>query len=96
MRDPRFDDDDLDPHRPHRRNDTALWSSPRAFGRRDLGIAHKLARRIKAGTVWINTHNFGDPGPALWRLQTVGPGAAKWGFEAIELYTEVKAVAVAL
>jgi phenylacetaldehyde dehydrogenase len=28
---------------------------------RDLGIAHKLARRIKAGTVGINTHNFGDP-----------------------------------
>jgi phenylacetaldehyde dehydrogenase len=25
---------------------------------RDLGIAHKLARRIRAGTVWINTHNF--------------------------------------
>ncbi len=62
---------------------------------RDLGTAHKLARRIKAGTVWINTHNFGDPALPFGGFKQSGWGR-EMGFEAIELYTEVKAVAAAL
>jgi Aldehyde dehydrogenase family len=54
-----FDDDDLD-RIARTANDTS-YGLAASIWTRDLGIAHKLARRIKAGTVWINTHNFGDP-----------------------------------
>jgi phenylacetaldehyde dehydrogenase len=84
-----FDDDDLD-RIARTANDTS-YGLAASIWTRDLGIAHKLARRIKAGTVWINTHNFGDPA-----LPFGGYKQSGWGREAIELYTEVKAVAAAL
>jgi phenylacetaldehyde dehydrogenase len=62
---------------------------------RDLGIAHKLARRIKVGTVWINTHNSGDPALPFSGFKQSGWGR-EIGLEAIELYTEIKAVAATL
>jgi phenylacetaldehyde dehydrogenase len=53
-----FDDDDLDRiAREGNNTNHALAASVRT---RDLEIAHNLARRIRAGTVGINTHNFGD------------------------------------
>jgi phenylacetaldehyde dehydrogenase len=62
---------------------------------RDLGIAHKLARRIRAGTVWINTHNFGDVALPFGGYKQSGWGR-EMGKEVLELYTETKAVAAAL
>ena len=62
---------------------------------RDVGIAQKLARRIHAGTVWVNTHNVFDPALPFGGYKQSGWGR-EMGFEAIELYTEVKAVAAAL
>ena len=75
-------------------NDTS-YGLAASIWTRDLGIAHKLARRIKAGTVWINTHNFGDPALPFGGYKQSGWGR-EMGYEAIELYTEVKAVAAAL
>src|SRR5580700_11169410 len=88
-----FDDDDLD-HIARTANDTT-YGLAASIWTRDLGIAHKLARRIKAGTVWINTHNFGDPALPFGGFKQSGWGR-EMGYEAIELYTEVKAVAAAL
>jgi phenylacetaldehyde dehydrogenase len=88
-----FDDDDLD--RIARTANDTPYGLAASIWTRDLGIAHKLARRIKAGTVWINTHNFGDPALPFGGFKQSGWGR-EMGFEAIELYTEVKAVAVAL
>jgi phenylacetaldehyde dehydrogenase len=88
-----FDDDDLD-RIARTANDTS-YGLAASIWTRDLGIAHKLARRIKAGTVWINTHNFGDPALPFGGYKQSGWGR-EMGFEAIELYTEVKAVAAAL
>ena len=45
--------------------------------------------------MWINTHNFGDPALPFGGYKQSGWGR-EMGFEAIELYTEVKAVAAAL
>ena len=88
-----FDDDDLD-RIARTANDTS-YGLAASIWTRDLGIAHKLARRIKAGTVWINTHNFGDPALPFGGYKQFGWGR-EMGYEAIELYTEVKAVAAAL
>lgn len=44
--------------------------------------------------MWINTHNFGDPALPFGGYKQ-GWGR-EMGYEAIELYTEVKAVAAAL
>ena len=62
---------------------------------RDLGTAHKLARRVRAGTVWINTHNFGDVALPFGGYKESGWGR-EMGKEVLELYTETKAVAAAL
>jgi phenylacetaldehyde dehydrogenase len=88
-----FDDDDLD-RIARTANDTS-YGLAASIWTRDLGIAHKLARRIKAGSVWINTHNFGDPALPFGGYKQSGWGR-EMGYEAIELYTEVKAVAAAL
>jgi phenylacetaldehyde dehydrogenase len=88
-----FDDDDLD-RIARTANDTS-YGLAASIWTRDLGIAHKLARRIKAGTVWINTHNYGDPALPFGGYKQSGWGR-EMGYEAIELYTEVKAVAAAL
>ena len=85
-----FDDDDLD--RIARTANDTPYGLAASIWTRDLGTAHKLARRIKAGTVWINTHNFGDPALPFGGFKQSGWGR-EMGYEAIELYTEVKAVA---
>src|SRR5579871_1586740 len=88
-----FDDADLD--RIARTANDTTYGLAASIWTRDLGIAHKLARRIKAGTVWINTHNFGDPALPFGGYKQSGWGR-EMGYEAIELYTEIKAVAAAL
>jgi phenylacetaldehyde dehydrogenase len=62
---------------------------------RDLGTAHRLARRVRAGTVFINVHNWGDPAVPFGGYKQSGWGR-EMGKEALELYTEVKAVAANL
>jgi phenylacetaldehyde dehydrogenase len=60
-----------------------------------IGIVHKLARRIRAGSVWINPHNFGDV--ALpFALHKQSNQACEMGKQVLELYTEAKAVAAML
>ena len=84
-----FDDADLD--RIAREANATEYGLAASIWTRDLGIAHKLARRIKAGTVWINTHNSGDPALPFGGYKQSGWGR-EMGREALELYTEVKAV----
>jgi phenylacetaldehyde dehydrogenase len=62
---------------------------------KDINLAHRLAARIRAGVIWINNHNQSDA-----NMPWGGFGQSGWGREmgrpAIELYTEVKSVAVYL
>ena len=57
----------------------------------DVKKAHKVAAAIKAGTVWVNTYNLVDPAMPFGGFKQSGLGR-EMGFEAIQLYTEVKSV----
>jgi phenylacetaldehyde dehydrogenase len=88
-----FDDDDLD--RIAKEANNTDYGLAAGVCTRDLGVARKLARRIRAGTVWINTHNFGDMALPFGGYKQSGWGR-EMGKEVLELYTETKAVAAAL
>jgi phenylacetaldehyde dehydrogenase len=88
-----FDDNDLD--RIAREANATSYGLAASIWTRDLSTAHKMAKRIKAGTVWINTHNMVDPAVPFGGFKQSG-----WGREmshnAIELYTETKSVFASL
>jgi phenylacetaldehyde dehydrogenase len=54
-----------------------------------------MARRMKAGSGWINTHNFYDPALPFGGYKQSGWDRGE-GYEAIRNFTEVKSVCVAL
>ncbi|MBI4421469.1 MAG: aldehyde dehydrogenase family protein [Gemmatimonadetes bacterium] len=62
---------------------------------RDIKKAHAVARAIRAGTVWINTYNFYDSAAPFGGFKASGFGR-DLGREALDGYTEVKTVWVAL
>ncbi len=61
----------------------------------NLSKAHRVAAALKAGTVWINTYGPTDPAMPFGGFKQSGIGR-EMGFEAIQLYTEVKSVWVNL
>jgi acyl-CoA reductase-like NAD-dependent aldehyde dehydrogenase len=62
---------------------------------RDVAKAHKVARAIKAGTVWINTYNLYDPSLPFGGFKQSGFGR-ELGVEAMDGYLETKSVWVDL
>jgi aldehyde dehydrogenase (NAD+) len=62
---------------------------------RDIGKAHRLARAIRAGTVWINTYNNYDPAAPFGGYKQSGFGR-DLGRHALDNYTETKTVWVSL
>jgi phenylacetaldehyde dehydrogenase len=88
-----YSDDDLD--RIARQANDTEYGLAASIWTRDIGIAHKLARKLKAGSVWINVHNFNDVALPFGGYKQSGWGR-EMGHEAIELHTETKAVAARL
>ena len=66
----------------------AVWT-------RDVGRAHDLARRIKAGTVWINCYDVFDAAAPFGGFKMSGMGR-ELGEEGLRPYLETKTVVVAL
>jgi phenylacetaldehyde dehydrogenase len=62
---------------------------------RDISTAHKLAKKIRAGSVRINTAGTVDPSMPLGGYKQSGWGREN-GREGTEIYTEVKSVTVGL
>ncbi|HEX4575267.1 MAG TPA: aldehyde dehydrogenase family protein [Gemmatimonadales bacterium] len=62
---------------------------------KDVQRAHRVARAIKAGTVWINTYNSYDPAAPFGGYKFSGFGR-DLGQEALDNYTETKTVWVSL
>lgn len=66
----------------------AVWS-------KDISKAHRIAKRLKAGTVWVNCYNVFDASLPFGGYKQSGWGR-EMGHEAIDLYTQTKAVTVQL
>ncbi len=66
----------------------AVWT-------RDIKKAHYVARRLQAGTVWINTYNVYDTAAAFGGYKQSGFGR-EMSVHALEHYTQVKTVWVDL
>ena len=62
---------------------------------RDISKAHALAKKIRAGTIWINCYNVFDAALPFGGYKQSGWGR-EMGHEALEAYTEVKAVTAQL
>jgi phenylacetaldehyde dehydrogenase len=62
---------------------------------KDISKAHALAKKIKAGTVWINCYNVFDASLPFGGYKQSGWGR-EMGHEALDAYTEVKAVTTLL
>jgi phenylacetaldehyde dehydrogenase len=61
----------------------------------DISKAHSLAKKIRAGTVWINCYNVFDAALPFGGYKQSGWGR-EMGHQALEAYTEVKAVCAQL
>ncbi|MBV9387854.1 MAG: aldehyde dehydrogenase family protein [Chroococcidiopsidaceae cyanobacterium CP_BM_ER_R8_30] len=61
----------------------------------NLSKAHSLASKLRAGTVWINCYNVFDAALPFGGYKQSGWGR-EMGHDALELYTEVKAVCIQL
>jgi phenylacetaldehyde dehydrogenase len=65
----------------------SVWS-------KDISTVHRLVPKIKAGTVWVNCHNFVDPAMPFGGFKQSGFGR-EHGRAVIDLYTELKSVCIA-
>jgi betaine-aldehyde dehydrogenase len=63
---------------------SGLWT-------RDIGRAHRIARELHAGMVWINSYKRVNPGSPFGGVGRSGYGR-EMGFEAMREYTQVKSV----
>src|SRR5450631_2406537 len=62
---------------------------------RDISKAHALAKKLRAGTVWINCYNVFDAALPFGGYKQSGWGR-EMGHEVLQAYTEVKAVTTQL
>lgn len=66
----------------------AVWT-------RDISRGHQVAKQLRAGNVWINCYNVFDAALPFGGFKQSGWGR-EMGHDALELYTETKAVTVQL
>jgi len=66
----------------------AVWS-------RDIKRAIRTAKALRAGTVWINTYNFYDPGLPFGGYKQSGFGRER-GHAVLDEYTQTKSIWVDL
>ncbi len=80
---------DLDELIPRANN--TVYGLAAAVWTQDISKAHTLAAELRAGTVWINCYNIFDAAMPFGGYKQSGWGR-EMGHDALELYTETKAV----
>jgi acyl-CoA reductase-like NAD-dependent aldehyde dehydrogenase len=75
-------------------NDT-MYGLAAAVWTRDLSTAHRMARGIRAGTIWVNSYGASDPAVSFGGYKQSGFGR-ELGKHSIELYTNIKSVWVSV
>ncbi|TWU41752.1 aldehyde dehydrogenase family protein [Novipirellula artificiosorum] len=78
-----------------RRANNTFYGLAAAVWTRDLSIAHDFARRVRAGTIWVNCYDVFDAAAPFGGFKMSGYGR-ELGEEGLRAYTENKTVTVAL
>jgi acyl-CoA reductase-like NAD-dependent aldehyde dehydrogenase len=74
-----------------RRANNSAYGLAAGIWTKDLTRAHTLARRIKSGTVWINTYNQTSPAVPFGGFKNSGFGR-EHGAAVLDHYTETKSI----
>jgi phenylacetaldehyde dehydrogenase len=88
-----FDDADID--RIVKEANNTTYGLAASVWTRDGSLGHRVAHRIRSGTVWINCHNVFDSALPFGGYKQSGWGR-EMGLEVFNNYTEVKAITTAL
>jgi aldehyde dehydrogenase (NAD+) len=77
------------------RGNNTFFGLAAAVWTRDIGKAHRLAKELRAGTVWVNCYDVFDAAAPFGGFKMSGMGR-ELGEEGLKAYTENKTVTVAM
>jgi phenylacetaldehyde dehydrogenase len=87
--------DDADIERIAKQANDTIYGLAASVWTRNGALAHRMAHRIRSGTVWINCHNVFDAALPFGGYKQSGWGR-EMGQEVLNNYTETKAITAAL